>query len=348
MRNIYYITITIGIMLSGISCKEKNIAPAKQLTHDIPVALEQVEERDVSRSITIYGSLTTADEVKLSFKTAGIISHIYAKEGDMIHKGKILAQLDFTEIEAQVIQAKERSAQAAREYQRSKTLYGDSVISLEQYQNAETVWILSKQALEIMEYNKTNSCIVASHAGVILKKHANEGELINIGSPVFTIASDSKKGLLLKSGVTLADWKNMSVGDKAIITIDGIPQKEFNGVVQHISHAADISSGLHTIEIKILHDDQDITIGMFAKARIPVNKMSNYKCIPLSSLQEIDGNTGFVYIPDNNKVKKIPVSISFVEDGFAYISHGLADITYIINEGSGFLSENSTISIASN
>lgn len=343
MKTIHFIIIA-AVALSIISCKEKKTETGKNI-NDIPVQLVDVRTQEIRSNVSIHGTLTTLEEAKLSFKTAGIINRIYVKEGDAIHKGQLLAELDFTEIEAQSIQAKENEDKAKRDYRRAESLYADSVISLEQYQNAKTAWILSKQALDITEYNKTNSRILAPDNGVVLKRIANEGELIGIASPVFIVTTKTENGLILRAGVPVADWQSLSVGDKATITIEGFPDKEFNGHVHHLAQSTDQNSGLYTVEVKLESTKERISVGMFAKAEIKSAKSHSYKAVPASSLSEIAGKTGVVYIPDSNRVKRISVTIAKIEDGTAYISQGLSDIKKVINEGAGFITENSTINI---
>ncbi len=343
MKTIHFIIIA-GIVLSVMSCKEKKSETVKNI-NDIPVRLADVRTQEVGSNVKIHGALTTLEEAKLSFKTSGIISRMYVKEGDAVYKGQLLAELDFTEIEAQSIQAKESEDKAKRDYQRAESLYADSVISLEQFQNAKTAWILAKQASDITEYNKTNSRIIAPDKGVVLKKVANEGELIGIASPVFIVTTKTETGLILRAGIPVANWQSLSVSDKAVITIDGFPGKEFSGRVHHLSQSTDQSSGLYIVEVKLEPMKERISVGMFANATIKSGKLQSYKVIPVSSLSQIDGKKGVVYIPDGSKAKKIPVIIAKIEDENAYISQGLSDINKVINEGAGFITESSTINI---
>lgn len=99
MKTIHFIIIA-GISLSVMSCKQKQAEMVKNI-NDIPVQLADVRTQEVANSVTIHGALTTLEEAKLSFKTAGIISRIYVKEGDGVYKGQLLAELNYTEIEAQ-------------------------------------------------------------------------------------------------------------------------------------------------------------------------------------------------------------------------------------------------------
>lgn len=343
MKTIHFIIIA-GITLTVISCKEKKSEIVKNI-NDIPVQLSDVRTEDIENSVTIYGTLTTLEEAKLSFKTAGIINRIYAKEGDIVHKGQLLAELDFTEIEAQSIQAKENENKAKRDYQRAESLYADSVISLEQFQNAKTAWILAKQTSDITKYNKTNSRIIAPGNGVVLKRTANEGELIGIASPVFIVSTKTENGLILRAGVPVADWQSLSVNDKAVIAIDGFPDKEFSGHVYHLAQSTDQNSGLYLIEVKLEPTKESISVGMFANAEIKSSRSFSYKVVPVSSLSLIEGEKGVVYIPNGNKVKKIAVIIARIEAGDAYISQGLSDINKVIDDGAGFITESSTINV---
>jgi multidrug efflux pump subunit AcrA (membrane-fusion protein) len=87
--------------------------------------------------ITASGLLSTENEARLSFKISGIIEKIFVKEGDRVRKGQLLATLKSTEIASQVQQVQLTVEKAQRDYQRANNLYKDSVVTLEQLQNAE-------------------------------------------------------------------------------------------------------------------------------------------------------------------------------------------------------------------
>ena len=78
MKTIHFIIIA-GISLSVMSCKQKQAEMVKNI-NDIPVQLADVRTQEVANSVTIHGALTTLEEAKLSFKTAGIISRIYVSK----------------------------------------------------------------------------------------------------------------------------------------------------------------------------------------------------------------------------------------------------------------------------
>ena len=85
---------------------------------------------------------------------------------------------------------------------------------------------------------------------------------------------------------------------------------------------------------------------MFAKASINTGAKQTLTAIPFDALIEADGNTAFVYIPDNNShVKRIPVIIDRTDNQLVYVKSGLQGVDDIIVSNSAFLNEKSTIKI---
>ena len=333
-----------AFMLVLASCSDKKASEKKDYSDDIPVKIINVESRTVERPISTYGLLTTNEETSLSFKTPGIIKKMYVKEGDRIHKGQLLAELDFAEINAREQQVSESYEKSLRDYQRAQNLYSDSVITLEQLQNSETALNIAKQSLDIIAFDKTHSQIKAPSNGIILKKMANNDEYINPGMPIYHLSNESTDGLIIKVSVSVSDWINISKGDKARIQLEALPN-ELDGYVQHIAEHADPNNGLYSLNIQILSKNEKMSVGMFAKVDIMTSKQTTYKTVPIGCISEGIGNDAFVYVVRDKYAKKIPVKLALVDNGIAFISHGLEDINEVIYEGAGFLSENTTISV---
>lgn len=339
------ITLTLICMLSAFnSCRQEE---EKNTTgnHDIQVTLTNVKETTISRRIHIHGVISSGETSNLSFKLPGIIRSLRVKEGDIVTKGACLAELDLTEIEAQYTQAQESFDKQSRDHNRIEALYHDSVATMEQWQNSLTALTLAEQSLKVAVYNRQNAAIYAPSDGVVLFKNAGEGEYVSSGQPVMQLSLHTDKELVLQAGVNVSDWLNLSIGDTAEWETEAFPGQFFSGKVKRIAQAADPQSGLYQVEIGLASGKQKIVVGMFAKASIQTQKQAVYKSIPCTCLHDGQGREAFIYIPDGKHVKKVPVTVTFMQEGQAYISDGLDSIGQVIDEGSAFLSPYSTISI---
>ena len=183
MKKIILLSIVLTAVLLASCAGSDDETPLKD-NDIIPVKVTDLVKEDVQKTIVSAGRFTTDDEAYLSFKTGGIIEKIFVKEGDAVKKGELLATLNLGEINAMVAQAKAGYEKAKRDYNRVSNLYRDSVATLEQLQNAKTGMEVAEKQLSIAEFNSNYSEIRALSDGYVLKKFANEGQMVASGSPV--------------------------------------------------------------------------------------------------------------------------------------------------------------------
>ena len=82
--------------------------------------------------------VVTKHEMRLSFKMGGLVRRIHVQQGEAVKKGQRLAEIELTEVDAQVEQARQMAEKAQRDLKRGENLYADQVISLEQLQDLRT------------------------------------------------------------------------------------------------------------------------------------------------------------------------------------------------------------------
>ena len=169
----------------------------------VPVRVAAVSIEAVTRPVTATGTLGPKEEVTLSFKVGGVIGRILVDEGQSVRAGDTLALLDLSEIDAGVTRARSAAEKAERDVARARRLYTDSVATLEQVQNTETARDVAGAELETALFNRRYAVIVAPAAGVILRRSAEPGELVQPGTPILTLGSRSR-GVVVRPPI--ATW----------------------------------------------------------------------------------------------------------------------------------------------
>lgn len=347
MKKIQLLPLAAAIVVL-YSCKNEDKAKrAFEVADVIPVKISTVAALTLPQKISATGLVSTENEAKYSFKIGGVISRIMVEEGEFFRKGQLLATLNSTEISAGVSQSSLQVEKAQRDYERAVNLYKDSVFTLEQLQNTKTALDIAQKAKEAVAFNEHYSKIYAASDGFVSQKIAHEGEVIGPGMPVLAINETQKNNnYLLKVGVTDREWAIINPGQAATVTLDGFADKKIEAFVFRKSQAADRTLGSFQIELKLKLKDIKPAVGMFGKAEISTNHNENVKVIPYSSLVEADGDKAFVFIPDGaNKVRKIPVTISKVDNQQVYLKEGLDGVKEIVMSNSAWLNEKSTIKI---
>ncbi|MDO1446224.1 efflux RND transporter periplasmic adaptor subunit [Rhodocytophaga aerolata] len=342
--NIFY----MGIWVLGIYACSPNQAKENTITEEkVPVKTQQVHAQTITQPISTSGLLASKQEVKLSFKTGGIIQSIAVDEGQTVKKGQVLASLNLTEINAQVSQAEQAFDKAQRDLNRAQNLYADSAATKEQVQNATTGLEVASATLQSARFNRQYSTIYAPENGQILKRYAESGELLSPGSPVFVFASASKEQWILRTGVSDRDMVRITLGDKATVQFDAYPGTDFPATVTEIAQMADASKGTFEVELTVDPQGKKLATGMVAKVQILPSQKVAAVIVPIEALIEADGEKGFVYVLSDDKqtVTKTAVTLAGIYDNQVGISSGLEENTTIVTEGNNYLTESSKVKV---
>lgn len=346
MKTAHYILPIFITLLGMASCKSK---PEKKATQEevIPVKVISLQQETQQQEIVVAGQFTTDDETILSFKNGGIVSRIYVKEGDAVKAGQVLATLDKTEISALSQQADIGLQKAQRDYNRASNLYKDSVATLEQLQNARTALDIAKQQFISANYNRNTTEIRATKSGYVLKKFANEGQVVGAGTPILQTNGASNGKWILKGGVSDNQWAAINIGNNAVVTTDAMPQKNMYGKVIKKSEGIDPMTGTFTIQIQINESDGNtIAAGLFGKATVATTAAGQVWFVPYEAVLDGDQGNGYVFVSNDGKtVKKQPISIRSIEHKHVVVENGLQDVRYLITTGNAYLKEGANIKI---
>lgn len=342
--------LIISVFLAFTSCSENESRETASVPAAKPSDVFYVRTAPVAMSslddvIHVTGIVQSDTEAKPSFKTGGVIARTYVKEGDLVRKGQLLAQLDMTEIEAQATQAKFAVEKAIRDRQRVENLYRDSIATLEQYQNAGTAVDMAKKTLQIAEFNVAYSQIHSPIEGKVITQLMEEGEITGPGVPVYYIMGVQQSDWKLVAGLTDKNWGRIKKGEKAKITLDAYPGWTIDSEVRRLSDVANPLSGTLDVELNIPSRDKRIAAGMLAHIEIIPSVKAEYIIIPVEALVSSNGRTGVVYVPKDGVAEKRIVKIQQFEGERVAIQSGLEGATEVITAGSGFLEDGDKISI---
>ncbi|MNK24619.1 Multidrug resistance protein MdtA precursor [compost metagenome] len=312
----------------------------------IPVKVVSLVEEDTDAEIITSGYFTTNDETILSFKNGGVINRIYVKEGDRVTKGQLLASVNPTEIGSQVEQVQLSVQKAQRDYDRANKLFKDSVATLEQLQNAKTALDVAKQQIQSAKFNEGYTAIRATRNGYVLKKLANDGQIVGPGTPVLQINGASEGNWILKVGLSDKQWSALKVGDRATISSEALSGQVLQAKVSRKSESIDAQSGTFGVELALVNQVKGLAAGLFGKASIYPSKKQNSFTIPYDALLDGGENEGYVFITnDNQTVKKVKVQLGAIQKDKIAVTGGLENASSVIISGSAYLTDGSKIKV---
>lgn len=321
-------------------------APSAANPEPTPVRTAPVSNGPASPPILASGLVASRDEMRLSFKTGGIVRRIAVQEGQDVKRGQVLAEIELGEIGATVEQARQGADKAQRDLARGESLYADQVISLEQLQDLRTQARVAGAQLAGAQFNLSYSVITAPRDGVVLRRFVEERELVPPGEPVVALGARAG-GYIVKAALADREIVQVHLGDSVEVRLDAFADRTLPGTIAEASRAADERSGLFPIEVRIDSTPLSLASGLVAKLAIqPARSRTDTLIhVPLSAIVEGDGDRASVFVVESGRAKRQPVRIAFITNGAAALTEGLAAGAQIVTDGALYLEDGEAVRV---
>lgn len=197
------------------------------------------------------------DRVNISAKMLGRITDLYFDEGDTVKQGDLITVLDSSDICAQkkeaeaqlnltkenIKLAKVRLEKSQEDFDRAELQYKNKLIPKQTYDHAlkalqemKAMLAISESKvntvtakLNVLSTELANTKITSPLNGVIAKKWALRGDVIQPGQPIFTVYNNSN--LWVTANYEETKISRISLGDSVDISVDAYPDQQFKGTV---------------------------------------------------------------------------------------------------------------------
>ena len=350
MKKLNGLFVSVFLITLLISCKKDYVGYQESTsTSTRRVRVQELKPIQSPMVINASGVLASSSEMNLSFKIQGIVSEVLADEGQRVRKGATLARLNLSEINAQVLQAKRNFEKATRDFDRIQNLYQDSVATLEQLQDTQTLLDVAKADLDIANFNLQYAHITAPMNGKVLKRMVEPNELINPGQPMFVLGTAGTQGAqVIKIGLADVDVVKISAKDSAFVTFDPFPDRRYPAYISEITEAANPATGTFEVELTLSPVYYpEVKNGFVGKVKVFPSNTTPYYQVPMTALIEGVEKEALVYLTDDKKTayqKRLSVA-TIHADFFIVPAKDMKASLWVVTEGGAYLSNNDSIEL---
>lgn len=357
----------------------------KSLTSSKQVSLITVKAQPYGKPPTLMtagGYIVAESEITVSSKVAGRIATLNVREGDLVHKGDIIAVLENDELRTQMEEAEANLKKATlnlrykqelyekdlADLKRQRELFKENLISPSQLDKEEKTLVIAeleldraKSELEVCQKKLQLSKIIfeestirAPISGTVIDKIADAGEMLfpmktmegKSGSAIATLAD--LKVMNVEVDINEDDIEKIGLGRTALITPDSFPDKTYQGKVIEISPMADRQKNVVPIKVRIENPNEYLKPDMSAKVifqeKIPDESIKKAVLkIPRKAVVNKNGKN-IVFAIEGSKAIEKEVQLGAIQGGYVVVEKGLHEGEKIVVEGHSHLDDNNSIS----
>ncbi|BDQ33834.1 efflux RND transporter periplasmic adaptor subunit [Pseudodesulfovibrio portus] len=313
------VSLAMGLTLAGCDGEESK---AKAVEHERVVKVETVTVTPIPLKdiLTLPGETEPDEDVSVSSDSAGTVKWLGVHEGDRVEKGAIVARVDVASSGARLDQAKASRELAAEQLRRRRELLEKGVLAQEEFDEMAAKLEESDASLREMQVSVDNGVIRAPVSGIVNKLHVDQGERLSEGSPVVDIVDPTL--IRVTINVPEMDIPYIKKDQKVTVTVDAIPGRTWDGVVEFISFKADATS--KTFETRVLTDNLDgaIRAGMLARVSLERRTIEDAVTAPLYAVIN-QGGERLLYVNENGTARARTIEIGVVSDDLVQVTRGL-------------------------
>ena len=299
-------------------------------TPAILVATAPVTSIIQPNQINTTGNLVAKQSTMISSKVSGFVTSINYNEGDKVHSGTLLVQLDNRNEKNALASAKATADLNALQYQRDTKLLKRGLIQQETYYKAKVDNETSQALLLKAESDLSDKSIRAPFDGTIGALTISIGDYISAGNPIVSLVDTSH--LRVEYSLPAHYQDQITLGQMVSISN---PNTNGSNITGHVSFIApEIDTNSQTISIHALIDNSDNTLkpGGFVKIEQTLGKPRPILVVPTTSIiASLNGY--YVYTIEDNKAVKTPVQIGQSLKNVTEIRSGLSKNQQIIVAG---------------
>lgn len=210
--------------------------------------------------------------------------------------------------------AAERTAGIAVETARARALAARAEVEKARVDSAAARAALgvAEASRDRLKVNLAYARIVAPFDGVVTHRSFHPGSLIHSGlggekQPLLTVKRTDKMRVVVL--IPDRDVVLTKVGDPAVVSVDALADRSFNGTLARIAQAED-AQRMMRVEIDLPNSDSALYDGMYGKATITLHRDAECLAVPPACIFERIGRSrGVIYVARDGVARRTEVRL---------------------------------------
>lgn len=297
------------------------------------VAVTEAKPEEFNHYLEVQGKVDGEDNIAVSAQMAGAITAVFVKEGDDVHKGQILAQIDNTVMQQQIASTKQQLEFATNLYNKQKALWDQQIGSEIQYLTAKNTKENLEKALATLNDQLDMTRIKSPINGSVEEVNLKVGQLASPGLPAVRVVNFSNAKVVAEIAEAYAP--KIKPGNKVIVFFPDF-NTEIPSQIRFTSKYINPVNRTFISEVHLGPGKVQYRANMMALVKINDYRNPSAFTIPITLVRETpEGKYIYIAKEENGKLvaRRLPVTIGSTYNGLAEVTSGITSGDKIITTG---------------
>ena len=295
--------------------------------------------------LEIQGVAKANKNIEISPELGGTVTAILVKEGQKVHSGQLLIQLDDSSIKNSINELNTQLSLAKTTFERQERLWNQKIGSEMQYLQAKSQKESLENNLSTLRTQARKMRITAPFSGIVDEIFPRLGELTSPQMP--TVRLLNLDNVYVEAEVTETFLPIIKEGTEAIVHFSSI-NKEITSKISQVGNFINPANRSFKISINIDNKDQSIKPNLLADIKI-VDFEKKGIIIPATLVQQDQNGKDYVFIVTTqnntqNVIKKL-ITVTNEYNNEVYVNAGLKETDTLVNAGARFVKDGEQIKI---
>jgi membrane fusion protein (multidrug efflux system) len=270
----------------------------------VPVEVVALERGTIESALRFSATLEAERDVQVLAEAQRRVVELKVEEGDAVRAGSLLIRLQDDAQRSALNKAEIELRQATREFDRQKSLFEQSLVSEQVYNDAALVFDQAGIAVEDARRNLAYTEVRAPFSGIVTERMVNVGDHVTLNQPLFRIVDFDS--IVARIYVPEKELPALATGLETRLTAEAIGGVSFFGSVDRISPVVDPGTG--TVKVTVATPRQEgLRPGMYVEVELVTAVNEDALLLPKRSVV-YDNDQLFVFrLGDERRVERIKV-----------------------------------------
>jgi len=307
-----------------------------------------VIEKEFTTYVELQANLKSRKNVVILSEFQGALKNLFVREGQLVKKGKLLAEINDSGLKEQLDQMLIQANYTKDNFDRVKRLWEKNIGSEMQFLKAKSDFETNNKMVEQIRDQLSKTKIYAPFDGEIDEIISNLGSNLVPGSPILRVVNLDI--IYAEAQVPEKYVSSIELGTEALVSIPLLNKEITSKIVQSGNF---INPNNRTFRVEAPVENKDKRIKQNLNARIKIKNYSNIKAlvVPLRVIREDASGRPFIYKLAETDKKDILLTVKiFVETGAnndeeIEITKGLSIGDIIVLEGANNVEDNQRVRV---